>query len=136
MPEVNVIAIVAGTAVCFVSGFFWFGPATFFPVWWRLMGKSSKDVPGGGLNMGVAFGSVLIGQILQVTVLALILSALNVASPIDGALIGLLIGVGIVGGSSMSHRIFAGHGFGVLLIEAGNDIVNLGLAGAILVAFS
>lgn len=135
MPEVNVIAIIAGTAVCFVSGFLWFGPATFFPVWWRLMGKSSKDVPGGGLNMGVAFGSVLVGQILQVTVLALILSALQVASPVDGALIGLLIGVGIVGGSSMSHRIFAGHGFGVLLIEVGNDIVNLGLAGAILVAF-
>ena len=65
-----------------------------------------------------------------------ILSALQVAAPIDGALIGLLIGVGIVGGSSMSHRIFAGHGFGVLLIEAGNDIVNLGLAGAILVALS
>ena len=60
----------------------------------------------------------------------------EVAAPIDGALIGLLIGVGIVGGSSMSHRIFAGHGFGVLLIEAGNDIVNLGLAGAILVALS
>ena len=136
MPEVNVIAIAAGTVVCFISGFIWFGPATFYPTWWRLMGKSTKDVPGGGLNMGIAFGSVLIGQILQVTVLALILSALQVAAPIDGALIGLLIGVGIVGGSSMSHRIFAGHGFGVLLIEAGNDIVNLGLAGAILVALS
>jgi hypothetical protein len=45
-----------------------------------------------------------------------------------------LIGVGIVGGSSMSHRICAGHGFGVLLLEAGNDIVNLGLAGVLLVA--
>jgi hypothetical protein len=34
----------------------------------------------------------------------------------------------------LSHRIFAGHGFGVLLLEAGNDIVNLGLACAILIA--
>ena len=134
MPEVNVIGIIAGTAVSFVSGFLWFGPATFFPTWWRLMGKGPKDVPGGGINMGVAFGSVLVGQALQVTVLALILSALNITAPLDGALVGLLIGVGIVGGSSLSHRIFAGHGFGVLLLEAGNDIVNLGLAGAILVA--
>ena len=134
MPEVNVLAIIAGTAVCFVSGFLWFGPATFYPTWWRLMGKSPKDVPGGGLNMGIAFGSVLVGQFLQVTVLALILSALKLTAPIDGALVGLLIGVGIVGGSSMSHRIFAGHGFGVLLLEAGNDIVNLGLAGVLLVA--
>lgn len=134
MPEVNVIGIIAGTAVSFVSGFLWFGPATFFPTWWRLMGKGPKDVPGGGINMGIAFGSVLVGQILQVTVLALILSALQLTSPIDGALVGLLIGVGIVGGSGLSHRIFAGHGFGVLMLEAGNDIVNLGLAGAILVA--
>ena len=55
------------------------------------------------------------------------MAAVGIAAPIDGALVGLLIGVGIVGGSSMSHRIFAGHGFGVLLIEAGNDIVNLGI---------
>jgi hypothetical protein len=98
------------------------------------MGKGPADVPGGGINMGVAFGSVLVGQALQVTVLAMILSALNLTAPLDGALLGLLIGVGIVGGSGLSHRIFAGHGFGVLLLEAGNDIVNLGLAGAILVA--
>jgi hypothetical protein len=134
MPEVNVIGIIAGTAVSFVSGFLWFGPATVFPTWWRLMGKGPKDAPGGGVNMGVAFGSVLVGQALQVTVLALILSALNITAPLDGALVGLLIGVGFVGGSGLSHRIFAGHGFGVLLLEAGNDIVNLGLAGAILVA--
>lgn len=134
MPDVNLLGIIAGTAVSFVSGFLWFGPATFYPTWWRLMGKGPNDVPGGGMNMGIAFGSVLVGQILQVSVLALILSALGIAAPIDGALVGLLIGVGIVGGSSMSHRIFAGHGFGVLLIEAGNDIVNLGLVGALLVA--
>ena len=134
MPEVNVIGIIAGTAVSFVSGFLWFGPATFFPTWWRLMGKGPKDAPGGGVNMGVAFGSVLVGQALQVTVLALILSALNITAPLDGALVGLLIGVGFVGGSGLSHRIFAGHGFGVLLLEAGNDIVNLGLTGAILIA--
>ena len=136
MPAVNVLGIIAATAVSFVSGFLWFGPKTFYATWWRLMGKGPKEVPGGGMNMGIAFGSVLVGQILQVTVLALILSALNVTAPLDGALVGLLIGVGIVGGSSMSHRIFAGHGFGVLLIEAGNDIVNLGLAGALLVALS
>jgi len=134
MPEVNVLGVIAGTAVSFVSGFLWFGPATFYSTWWRLMGKGPKDVPGGGMNMGIAFGSVLVGQILQVTVLALILSALNLTAPLDGALVGLLIGVGVVGGSSLSHRIFAGHGFGVLLIEAGNDIVNLGLVGALLVA--
>ena len=98
MPDVNVIGIIAGTAVGFASGFLWFGPATFFPTWWRLRGKGPKDVPGGGINMGIAFGSVLVGQILQVTVLALILSALQLTSPIDGALVGLLIGVGIVGG--------------------------------------
>ena len=81
MPDVNVIGIFAATAVSFVSGFLWFGPATFFPVWWRLMGKGPNEVPGGGINMGVAFGSVLVGQILQVTVLARILGAAMLSAP-------------------------------------------------------
>ena len=85
----------------------------------------------------IAFGSVIVGQFLQVLTLAFVLSALGpaIASGIDGALVGLLLGVGIAAGSSLSHRIFAGHGFGVWVIEVGNDIVNLGLAGYLLAIF-
>jgi hypothetical protein len=58
----------------------------------------------------------------------------RVTSAVDGALVGLLLGFGIAGATAVGHRMFAGHGAIVWIIESGNDIINLGIAGAILVA--
>lgn len=137
--SVNLPAVLVAWFVTFISGFIWFGPKTFYPIWWKLMGKSSKDVPGGGANMGVTFGSVLLGQLIAIFTLALFMGVLvdagKVTSPLDGGLVGLLLGFGIAGASALGHRMFAGHGAFVWIIESGNDIINLGIAGAILAAW-
>lgn len=134
--SINLPAILAAWLVSFVSGFLWFGPKTLFPLWWKLMGKSPAEVPGGGRNMMVTFGSVLIGQLISFVTLALVMNPLielgQVSGALDGALVGLLLGFGIAGATALGHRMFAGHGLVVWLIESGNDIVNLGIAGAIL----
>jgi hypothetical protein len=136
---INLPAVLLSWFVTFVSGFVWFGPKTFFPIWWRLMGKTSKETPGGEGNMAITFGSVLLGQLIAIVTLAIILSPLielgRVSSAVDGALVGLLIGFGIAGASALGHRMFAGHGVFVWIIESGNDIINLGIAGAILTAW-
>lgn len=134
--SINLPAILAAWLVSFVSGFLWFGPKTLFPLWWKLMGKSPAEVPGGGRNMMVTFGSVLIGQLISIVTLALVMNPLielgQVSGALDGALVGLLLGFGIAGAAALGHRMFAGHGLVVWLIESGNDILNLGIAGAIL----
>ena len=56
----------------------------------------------------------------------------QVSDALDGALVGLLLGFGIAGATALGHRMFAGHGAVVWIIESGNDIINLGIAGAIL----
>ena len=134
LPALNLVAVFAATGVSFISGFLWFGPKTFYATWWRLMGRSAQQTPGGNTPMPIAFGSVLVGQFFQVLTLGFILSGLGstITSGLDGALVGLLVGVGIAAASSLNHRIFAGHGFGVWLIEVGNDIINLGIAGYLL----
>ena len=133
---VSVTGVLVAWFATFISGFVWFGPKTFFPIWWRLMGRSERDVPGGGRSMIVTFGSVLIGQLAVVTVLALLMGPTlelgRINGALDGALFGLLVGVGIAGASALGHRMFAGHGPVVWIIESGNDIINLGIAGAIL----
>ena len=65
LPPVNLAAVVAGTALSFVSGFAWFGPKTFYPTWWRLMGRGANEAPGGRTPMPIAFGSVIVGQFLH-----------------------------------------------------------------------
>jgi hypothetical protein len=137
--SINVLAVLVSWLVTFISGFVWFGPKTFYPLWWRLMGKTQNDVPGGGTNMGVTFGSVLVGQLISIPTLAIILGPLvelgRVGGALDGALVGLLLGFGIAGATALGHRMFAGHGAVVWIIESGNDIINLGIAGAILVTW-
>jgi hypothetical protein len=137
--SINLPAVLVAWLLTFTSGFIWFGPKTFYPIWWKLMGKTPKDVPGGGTNMGITFGSVILGQLIAVVTLALFMSVLvdagRVTSALDGALIGLLLGFGIAGATSVGHRMFAGHGALVWIIESGNDIINLGIAGAILAAW-
>ena len=136
---INLPAVLVSWFVAFISGFLWFGPKTFFPIWWRQMGKTSNDVPGGGGNMGITFGSVLIGQLIAIVTLALIMNPLielgRVNSTVDGALVGLLLGFGIASATALGHRMFAGHGAVVWIIESGNDIINLGIAGAILASW-
>ena len=137
--SINLPAVLVSWLVVFLSGFIWFGPKTFYPIWWKLMGKTSKDVPGGGTSMGITFGSVLVGQLIAIVTLALIMSPLieleRVSSAIDGALVGLLLGFGIAAATALGHRMFAGHGATVWIIESGNDIINLGIAGAILTSW-
>jgi hypothetical protein len=136
---INLPAVLVSWFVAFVSGFVWFGPKTFFPIWWKLMGKTPSDAPGGGGSMGITFGSVLLGQLIAIVTLAIIISPLielgRVSSAIDGALVGLLLGFGIAGATALGHRMFAGHGVVIWIIESGNDIINLGIAGAILAAW-
>jgi len=137
--SINLPAVLVSWLVAFFSGFVWFGPKTFFPIWWKLMGKASSDVPGGGTNMGITFGSVLVGQLIAIVTLAIVINPLTeigrVNSATDGALVGLLLGLGIAAATALGHRMFSGHGALVWLIESGNDIINLGIAGAILAAW-
>jgi len=139
LESINLPAVLVSWLVAFISGFIWFGPKTLFPNWRKLMGKTSKDVPGGGMSMGITFGSVLVGQLIAIVTLAIVMSPLmelgRVSSAVDGALVGLLLGFGIAGATALGHRMFAGHGAVVWIIESGNDIINLGIAGAILASW-
>ncbi len=134
-PTLNYLSIILATVAAFVVGFIWFGPKTFFPIWWRALGREGK--PGfEGQNMGMVFGLTVLGAFVQAFSLAVVIAWAE-ASDHDitlatGALIGLCIGVGIAAASSLSHRLFAGQGLKVWAIEVGGDIVSLTVMGAII----
>ncbi len=137
--ELNWLAILSATLVAFVAGAIWFGPKTFFPIWWKLMGKGeSSPAAGSGSNMAVVFGSTFLAAFAQATTVAIVIELASsgaVVDPIQGALIGSLLGFGLAAASSLSHRLFAGNGFRVWIIEVGSDIVNLTLMGLVIASF-
>ncbi len=137
--ELNWVAIVVATFAAFGAGAIWFGPKTFFPLWWKLMGKAEGEDPGANSNMTVVFASTFVGALVQSFTLAIIIyfAAAGDSSfgALPGALTGLLVGIGVGAASSLSHRLFAGAGFRVWLIEVGSDVVNLTIMGLIIGAW-
>jgi hypothetical protein len=125
-------------------GSIWFGPKTFFPLWWRLIGHppGTAASPGGNLPMAVVFGFTIASQFVQALAMAVIVNvarqstAFTTFGVIDGAVVGLVVGVGIAAAAPLGHRLFGGHGFGVWILEVGNDVVGLTLMGAIAAAMA
>ena len=134
LPAINLLAVLLATVAAFVVGFIWFGPKTFFPIWWRSLGKDGD--PGDGGNMGVVFGLTILGSVVQAIALSFVFGWVQLAGNdvtwFTGAIVGLIIGIGIAAASSLGHHLFAGQGFVVWLIEAGGDIAALTVMGAVI----
>jgi len=133
-PEINYVAVLVAALANFIAGFVWFSPKTMFPVWWRAMGRTSDEVPGSA-NMGVVFGLTLVGVLVQTFAIAVILGWYGASGEINlssGAMVGAFVGVGSAAAASLSHRLFAGHGLKVWLIEVGSDVLNATLVGAVI----
>jgi hypothetical protein len=92
------------------------------------------------------FGGAYLGALIQVATLAVFIEVARVVDPAfgaaQGALAGALLGFGIGAAASLSHRLFAqsnykiADAYKVWLIEVGQDIVALTIAGLIIGAWA
>ncbi len=131
----NFIAIVAAFGFCFVSGAIWFGPKTFYPIWMKERGIASGQLNVQQNNPALLFGGTILGLLIQLFVLALMINSLasqGEVTALQGATVGLALGVGISMFSSLSHRLFGGESLKVWIIETASDGINLTVAGAII----
>lgn len=136
--EINWIAVAVAFVVVFIAGAVWFSPKAFYPVWRRLMNQPGEEGLGSH-GPAVVFGSTAVAALVQVVAVAAVVyfvsATLGPVGPLGGALTGLLLGVGFAAASSLSHRLFAGHGFRVWAIEVGSDTLGYVLAGLVLGLF-
>lgn len=147
LSQLNWLAIFVASISSFIIGAVWFGPKTFYPVWMKFQGRQipTERIDMSGAETATMFGGTYIGALIQVSTLALFI---NMAHQIDpafggsqGALAGALLGFGIGAASSFSHRMFAQSNYKVAdaikvwLIEVGQDIVSLTVAGLIIASW-
>jgi len=132
----NLIGLLIAFAISFISGGIWFGPKTFYPIWMKARGISSGELSTNQNKPAILFGSTAVGVLVQVLTLGLIITSLQKHNPnfgiLDGAGVGVALGVGIGMFASLSHRLFGGENFKVWIIETANDAINLTIAGAII----
>ena len=136
--EINVLAVALATLAGFAIGAIWFGPKTFFPVWWKLLGKSPEQNPGTE-SMALVFGLTALGAVSQALVMGIVIPLIEQSvGGLDwfgGLATGALLGLGFSAATSLSHKLFGGFGLKVWILEAGQDIVSLAAMGAIIASF-
>ncbi|NCX15703.1 MAG: DUF1761 domain-containing protein [Actinobacteria bacterium] len=132
----NLLAVLAAFVVSFISGAIWFGPKTFYPVWMKAKGNLSGQLTGEQNKPALLFGGTILGVLIQTLTLGVIINSLQLHNAnfgaLNGAGVGLALGIGISMFSSLSHRLFGGENLKVWIIETANDAMNLTIAGAII----
>jgi hypothetical protein len=135
---VNWLAVVVCVVVSMIGGSIWYNPRTFFPAWWRGIGKTGE--PGMQGNMGMTWTLTIVSSFVQAIAMSFMVDAMGSlmtggVSAATGAMTGFMLWFGFIMPTYLVNKLFAGHGFNVWAIEVGNHLVNFVLFGAILGAW-
>ena len=136
--SINWLAVVLCVVASMVIGGVWFGPKTFFPIWWKAIGKAGdpmqRDVPPGqmasSLGMGMVWGGVIFASLVQAIFMNVVVRTLGSAGLGAGALTGFLIWLGFVASSSLTNKLFADR-LQAWVLEQGNHLLTFVVMGAI-----
>lgn len=136
--SINWLAVVACVVVSMVVGSVWFSQKTFFPMWWKAIGRSEKDASG-MQNMGMTWGLTVLSSFVQAVFMALMVNVMGSVIPGgptlgSGALAGFMLWLGFVAPASLTNKLFAGQ-LKAWMLEAGNHLIDFVLFGAILGAW-
>lgn len=136
--SINWLAVLVCVIASMLVGSFWFNPKTFFPVWWKAIGKGDVE-PGIAGNMGLTWGLTVLAALVQAIFMSLMVTFMGSqtsggANLLTGLQAGFLLWLGFVAPSSLTNKVFAGQ-LKAWVIEAGNHLVNFLVIGAILGAW-
>ena len=129
--SINWLAVVVCVFASMVSGTLWYNPKTFFPVWWKGIGKSESDM-GNTEGGAMLWGLTVLSSLVQAVFVALFLNVMGGNTLGAGLQAGFMIWLGFVAPTNLVNKLFAGHGLKIWAIEAGNHLVNMLLFGATL----
>lgn len=138
---INWLAVLFCVLASMVIGAVWFGPKTFFPIWWKAVGKvgepsmgGGENTPGSSLGMGMVWGGVVFASFVQAVFMSMMVHAMGSISGgvslASGALTGFLIWLGFVASSSLTNKLFADR-LQAWVLEQGNHLITFVVMGAI-----
>src|SRR3972149_7347073 len=124
--SINWLAVVACVVASMVIGSFWFNPKTFYPAWWKAIGRSESDAPGMA-NMGMVWGGTVVASFVQAVFMSLMVNAMGSmaggATLASGAMAGFLLWLGFVAPSRLTNKLFGGQ-LKAWVIAVGNHLVT------------
>lgn len=125
--DINFIAVIVSGVLSMVLGFIWYGPL-FAKLWMRENKFSAEDV---GNGPGVGYLLTFIASMVTAAVTSLLVHRLGVTQVIDGAALGLLLGVGFVATTFLTNYIFSQKSFKLYAIDAGYQVIYILIASVV-----
>lgn len=134
LSSLHWLPLLVVSLVCFMLGALWYSPALFVKAWLEEMKITPEMVAAqrakGG--MGKELIKAWLCTIVTAVSLDLLVTMHRSHSATSGALMGLLVGVGLVGSREATNAIFQKTSLRHLAIVAGHDAVLCVIGGAIL----
>ena len=134
--SINWLAVLACVVAAMLIGSIWYNPKTFFPTWWKAIGKSGE--PGMAGNMGMTWGLTILAALVQAIFMSLLVTAMGSlsggATLVSGMTAGFLLWLGFVAPSSLTNKLFADQKK-AWFIEVSGHLVTFVVMGAILGAW-
>ena len=132
--SINWLAVAACLVASMIIGATWFGPKTFFPIWWKAIGKEGQEASGSSMSMGLTWGLLIFSSFVQAVFMSLFVNAMGSmsggATLASGATAGFLLWLGFVAPSSLTNKLFADR-LKAWVLEAGNHLITFVVMGAI-----
>jgi len=123
-------AILVATAAAFVLGFFWYGPV-FGKAWVAALGKTEDEIQPSPTPFIVS----VVAALVTCLVVAALMKGLGMSGVLDGAVLGLVTGVGFIAASMASDTAFCGWGWKLWAIQSGYRVLYAIVMGAIIGAW-
>jgi hypothetical protein len=130
--SINWLAVLASVVASIVIGSIWYHPAVFYKPWLATLGRKYEDRPQGSSGMVGLYVFTIIAALVEAVSLALVLNTMGLHGAPAGAAAGFMIWLGFVAPTNLVNKLFSGQGWKGWLIEAGNHLVYLLVAGLIL----
>lgn len=134
IESLSVVRILVVSLVGFLLGGLWYSPVLFVKAWLEEM-KITPEMIEAFRKRGMGKLSLPVCYLLTVVstlTLAAIEAAVGTSGLLNGAEMGLFVGLGLVASRSVVNGMFEGRTVRHLLITTGHDVVLCVLTGAIL----
>ena len=131
LGSLNGWAILAAVLAAYALGAGWYAPPVLGNAWLRALGKRQEEL--GSPVRAMAIQSLL--TLVTATVLALLIVRFGAITWAEGAVIGLIAGVGLVATGVASDYLFCGWSLRLYSIQTAYKLISLVMMGAILGAW-
>ncbi len=128
--QMNYLAILVAGIVQFAVSGLWYSPVLFARTWTSLAGVTEDQKQ--KANMPALFGTAFLSQLVTAYVLSNIIAINGSHTFLGGAMTGVFCWLGFAATTSHATYMFSGKPHSLWLIDSGNNLVGLLLAGGLL----